>query len=150
MSKVSRSTWLDPYGNQCTRRSNGRLRVQTVNNEPSMTIQSEKDNCDINKIVAKFKSTGLMTNVVAVQATSGDFSDIVDYQTACNAVIAAEDAFSALPATIRKRFDNSPGQFLAFIDDANNRSEAISLGLIPKTQSDIPAKLDEGVQLDNS
>ena len=36
------------------KRKNGSIRVYTVNNEPSMTDQQVKDDCDVNFIVNKF------------------------------------------------------------------------------------------------
>lgn len=42
----------------------------------------------------------------------GDFLGVSDYQTALNQVIEAEEAFDALPAKVRARFDNQPVDFL--------------------------------------
>ena len=51
--------------------------------------------------------------------------------------MAADDAFMALPAAVRERFNNDPAELVDFVSDVNNRSEAIDLGLIPP-----PAKPD--------
>lgn len=131
--------FLDAAGNHCIRRSNGTLRVISANNQPSMTIQSEKDFCDINKIVSRFKTTGLMTNLAKGLPQQGDFTQVTDYHSALNQVIAAQDAFMALPAAVRKRFANDPGQLLSFVEDPQNRAEAIQLGLITSSQaSEVP------------
>lgn len=122
--------WLDHAGNRCTMRDNGTIEVTTLNEEPSMTIQSEKDSCDINKILSKFNKTGVMSNVSTAMPQQGDFTDVVDYQSALNQVIAAQESFMTLPAQLRKRFANDPGQLLSFLEDPENRSEAISLGLV--------------------
>ena len=44
------------------KRKNGSIRVYTVNNEPSMTDQQFKDDCDVNSIVNKFTKTGHLTH----------------------------------------------------------------------------------------
>lgn len=127
-------TFLDHAGNLCTVRENGTLRVTTVNELPSLTIQSEADSCDINKIVAKFKTTGLMTNLAKSLPRQGDFSEACDYHSAMNQVVAANEAFMTLPAALRKRFSNDPGQLLSFLENEDNRSEAIKLGLVKAPQ----------------
>lgn len=127
---VSGSTFYDRAGNFCLVRDNGTIEVTTVNNDPSLAVQSEKDSCDINKIVSKFKSTGVMTNVRTDQPLFGDFSDLVDIQTQRIRMQDAQEAFMTLPAQIRKRFSNDPVELINFLNDENNRPEAIKLGLI--------------------
>lgn len=126
--------WYDHAGNECYYRENGSLSVRTINKDRSRTIQSEKDVCDVNKIVAKFKTTGLMTNVRRDQPQFGDFSDVCDFQTAMIRTQEAEEAFMSLPALIRKRFSNDPAELLDFLGNEENRAEAISLGLIASPQ----------------
>lgn len=60
----------------------------------------------------------------------GDFLCVLDYQDALNQVMAAEEAFDALPAKLRARFDNEPAKLLSFCEDSVNRDEMIQLGLI--------------------
>lgn len=143
-------TWIDDAGNYCTVRENGTIRVATVNHEPSKTIQSEKDSCDINKILAKFKSTGLMTNVRQDKPLYGDFTNVVDYQTAVIQAQAAEESFMSLPAALRKRFNNDPGELIAFVENSENRSEAIKLGLIPNVENVESVKADDKKEADPS
>lgn len=133
-------TFKDLAGNLCTVRENGTLSVTTLNEEPSLTLQSEKDSCDINKILAKFKTTGLMTNVRQSPPINGDYSISFDYHSSMNQILAAQEAFAVLPPALRKRFDNDPGSLLSFLDDPANRAEAIQLGLLeaPPQDSQIP------------
>lgn len=95
--------------------------------EPSMTLQSDKDACDINIIVGRAEATGFAawTNSQAPQ-WGLDVSDVTDYKTARDFVMEAEAQFMQLPAKIRNRFDNDAGKFLAFIDDQS--PEAIEEG----------------------
>lgn len=132
-------SWIDDAGNLCTYRENGTIHVQTVNNEPTMTIQSERESCDINKIVAQHLRTGIMTNVRTSPLEYGDFNGTDDYATAQMRIQEADEAFMSLPAELRFRFKNDPAQLIEFLNDENNRAEAIELGLVaPPQDSQIP------------
>lgn len=93
---------------------------------------------DVNRLVARYQETGSFYDpIVSLKAAArkpmfGDFTNVPDYQTALNKVIEAQDLFSRLPSKTRDRFENDPQKLLAFLQDAANRDEAISLGLIPK------------------
>ena len=97
--------------------------------EPSLTQQHFKDETDINNILRQFNITGLLPEA-PLSPRYGDFTGIVDYHTALNAVIAAEDDFMALPAHLRARFQNDPENLINFLNDESNKDEAIQLGLI--------------------
>jgi phage internal scaffolding protein len=98
--------------------------------DKSLTKQSFAEEADINTIVRKFLQTGeLPTNVRL--PTYGDFTGLTDYHAAMNAVAQANEAFDQLPANIRTRFHNDPGEFVDFCSDDKNREEAIKLGLVP-------------------
>lgn len=97
----------------------------------SRTKQSFKEECDINTILKRFNVTGQLP-VQPLQPQYGDFSGVTDYQTALNAVIAAQEAFEALPAVLRNRFANDPAAFVDYCSDETNRAEMIELGLIVK------------------
>lgn len=96
---------------------------------PSMTKQSFKAQCDVNNILKKYQKTGLIEHVNQYQGDYHDLYDVVDYQTALNIVIEANDAFNSLPSSIRKKFNNSPQEFLAFVSDENNIDEMYELGI---------------------
>jgi len=102
---------------------------------PSLTKQSFKDECDINNILKKYRNTGLITHVQTARQGYGDFSSITDYQSAMNAVLAAQEAFLELPAEIRERFGNDPMTFVQFIDNPANVNAAVELGLKPKSDA---------------
>jgi phage internal scaffolding protein len=100
--------------------------------EPTMAQQHFKDECDINFVLKNFGIEGLTQN--RLEPRYGDFSDVVDYHSALNAVIAAEDGFMALSANIRTRFQNDPAQLIDFLENPANREEAESLGLVTKSE----------------
>lgn len=97
--------------------------------DPSLAQQHYKDECDINNILRQFNITGLLPQS-PLSPRYGDFTGIVDYQSALNAVIAAEDGFMTLPAETRAMFGNDPEQLINFLDNPENKDQAIKLGLI--------------------
>lgn len=108
--------------------------------DPSLAVQDQKDEVDINTIVERFGLTGKLPNDVPAPVYR-DFTVVSDYQTALNAVLAAQDAFMAMPANVRARFGNDPALFVDFCSDERNREEAVKLGLV------VPAKLDPPVKV---
>lgn len=97
--------------------------------DKSLAQQSMAEECDINTIVRRFGLTGqLPSSLVLPQYV--DYSNVVDFHSAMNAVARAGEAFDSLPADMRARFHNSPQEFLEFCADDKNRPEAIKLGLV--------------------
>lgn len=97
--------------------------------DPSLAQQHMKDECDINVLVERFGVTGSMP-VAPIEPSYGDFSGVSDYHTAMNKIKAAEEAFMALPAKIRAKFDHDPNALLNYLQNEENRDEAIQIGLI--------------------
>ena len=97
--------------------------------EPTLTQQHFKDETDINNILRQFNITGLLPES-PLSPRYGDFTGIVDYHSALNAVIAAQSDFDALPAQLRARFENDPENLINFLNDSSNYEEAVKLGLI--------------------
>jgi len=97
--------------------------------DATLAQQHFKDECDINNILRQFNITGLLPES-PLSPRYGDFTGISDYQTALNQVIAAENEFMGLPAQIRSRFDNDPAKLIEFLENSENKDEAIKLGLV--------------------
>lgn len=112
-----------------------RIRVRTVNDEPTMTQQQFKDEADINNIMRKYGADPVAFNALTRKGgVYADFSQLSDYHGMLQQVADAQDAFSALPAQIRSRFANDPGSLIAFLNDPKNHDEGVELGLYdPKT-----------------
>lgn len=96
--------------------------------EVSLTVQSERDNCDINKIIAKYEKTGILPRMKNLPEYL-DVSSAADYHAAQNVVAAAMSTFHGLPSEIRLKFDNDPAAFLAFCDDPKNGEHLLEMGL---------------------
>jgi len=105
----------------------------------SKTKQSFKDECDINRIMARYAATGTIDFVNKREAQFMDVSEI-DFQHAMEVVTTSRQAFMTLPAELRNRFNNDPGQLLGFLEDSSNMEEAVKLGLInkPKSAGELP------------
>ena len=126
MSKISRPFVRNPYNYDMAAVSQETgLKCE----DPSLAQQHMKDECDINIIVERFGVTGQLP-VVPLEPSYGDFSGVSDYHSALNAIRASEEAFMALPAKIRAKFDHDPNALLEFLQNETNRDGAIELGLI--------------------
>lgn len=97
--------------------------------DPSLTQQQFIEECDINTIVERFHLTGEVPQLTELPSF-GNFTGIFDFQSAQNAIRQANEQFMELPAKLRARFHNDPQEFLEFCSDADNRPEAVKLGLV--------------------
>jgi phage internal scaffolding protein len=101
--------------------------------DPSLAQQQFADETDINNIVNMYLKTGVLPDQ-PLSPKYGDFTGISDYKTALDRVIAADEEFMNLPANIRARFENDAANLIAFLDNEENRAEAIKLGLVEPTE----------------
>lgn len=97
-------------------------------NDQSLTQQQFKEESDINTIVNRFMKSGVLPTPVNMPQYM-DYEGVFDYQSAMNAVRAADEQFMRMDAKVRARFNNSPQEFLSFFADPANTDEAIRLGL---------------------
>lgn len=119
-------------------------RVQLICEDPSLTHQSFKAECDIRNIMKRYKKTGVLTHVTSMSPQYYDASVVPDYQEALNLIIQAQESFDSLPSELRKRFGNDPAQFLAFTSDENNLDEMRKLGLANPLPKVAEKPLEEG------
>lgn len=96
--------------------------------DKSLAQQHMADECDINKLVERFVVTG---EIPALEAPplQGDFTNAPTYQEALNLMVEANRSFMQMPAKIRSRFENDPGQFVNFCSEEANRDELRLMGL---------------------
>lgn len=115
---------------------------------PCNVEQQWKEQCDINRMVKQAIATG--------QLHHQEYDDVsfvkvptIDYQEAMNLQIRANDAFASLPAEVRKRFGNTPENYLDFIADENNIEEMYELGIAkrpPVEEPSLSSQVAEGVK----
>ncbi len=102
---------------------------QGFGDEKSLTVQSSREECDINLIVDRARR-GIMPSPSDRVGQYLDLGFVPDYHGMLLQVRAAQDMFGDLPARVRERFSNDVGALLAFVSDPANYAEAVSLGLI--------------------
>lgn len=110
---------------------------------PGKTQAQFKDECDINRIMKRYKNTGIPP-AARRGGVYGDFSNVGDYREALEKIQEAEEDFASLPSEVRSRFKNDPGRLIAFVSDPKNADEAVKLGLVApkvaeKTEKDVAA-----------
>jgi len=117
-----------------------RPRVYTPTDGVSRTKQSFKQECDINHLMESFTRTGVMTHLNEHKPHYG-FAPAIDFKKALDTVLEAETIFADLPSALRTKFSNDPGEFLAFVEDPDNRSEMALMGLLnPEATQEEAAK----------
>lgn len=120
------TVFRDMYGNRPER-------VATIPEKVGRTKQSFKDECDINVIMRRYEKSGVLPQGVGV-GSYADFSDVGTFHDAQNVLVKAQAQFDALPARVRNRFRNDPGEFLRFVSDKSNLDEARKLGLLKQEE----------------
>ena len=106
--------------------------------EKGKTRQSEKDSCDVNKIMERYEKTGIIPSAQE-DMFYADVSQVGDYRDALERVEMANEYFMRLPARIREKFDNEPAAFLDFCSDPANKGELQELGLIERDEEALEA-----------
>lgn len=120
------SRFVTPYG--------PKLRVSMdFTDQPSLTKQSFKNECDINVIMAQYLKTGVIDFAQKHAPRYGDATG-ADFQDAMLIVAESRSMFNDLPANLRNRFNNDPALFLDFVHDEANREEMAELGLLKPAQ----------------
>lgn len=108
------------------------------------TVQSLSEETDINKIMGKYRDTGIINHVNLQTPVYADFSNVQDYHTARNALLKAQEIFDSLPARVRARVENDPGKLIEFAENPDNAEELVELGLKnPITPRQEPASATE-------
>ena len=112
-----------------------RERVKLFFNKPSLTRQEFKAECDLGLLLKRFGRTPEGQQVLknargfAEGLRFDDVSCVPDFRAARDAVNAASASFMALPAIVRRRFNNDAAEFLDFVQNPANLDEARALGL---------------------
>lgn len=91
-------------------------RPETVQQEEreNRTVQSEADRCNINKIITRYRKTGVIdhTNNLPTQygvAVGDDFKTIMDKTR------KVQQSFESMPVEVRQRFNNDAAQFMDYV-----------------------------------
>lgn len=105
-------------------------RVTSEVSGTSRTKQSFQDDTNINVIVSRYRQSGVMPVINPREPKFGDFSNVGDYHSAMNRVVAAQELFDELPAKVRSAFRNDPAELIAAAMDPSKRELLGELGLL--------------------
>lgn len=95
----------------------------TINNEPTMTKQEFKDDCDPTKILQKYQRTGIIEHANQYEPVFGDQSSMT-YHEAKELTANSESMFQDLPSSVRKEFNHDVGAYLDYISNPDNVESA--------------------------
>lgn len=87
--------------------------------EKSMTVQSEKESCDVNIIMERFNRTGQVSHIVSAQPQFQDNTAVLPYEEALMTIEHAQSQFMSLPAQTRQYFGQDPKNFVRTILNPN-------------------------------
>lgn len=93
-------------------------RVQTVNEQESMTVQSDRNRAEIRHIVAQYERSGVLLGLRDVDLTFRDVTEFEDFTDLMRQTKVAEARFMELPAKVREVFRNDVHEWLDAAHDA--------------------------------
>lgn len=99
--------------------------------EPSKTRQEFADECDINTIMERYENGGAISHVNKAQPMYLDTTGYPDLQGAMDLFREAAVQFNALPAKVRREFDNDAQKFIDFAAEPENLERMREWGLAP-------------------
>lgn len=79
-----------------------------------ITEQSGKDQCDINKIIAKYPQRVIASKLAYDESNFQDVTGM-DFQNSLNLIKNVESSFMRLDPEIRSKFKNDPAEYLDFL-----------------------------------
>lgn len=99
-----------------------RPRVQTLNEEASKTVQSQRSRSEIKNILAKYEQTGVVEHLNSVDLQFRDVTEFEDFADLMRQSAAAKQAFMRLPSKLREVFGHDHHRWL----DAAHNPEALT------------------------
>lgn len=100
--------------------------------EPSLTRQEFAAECDINTIMDRYEKTGSISHVNRNLPMYMDVTALPDLRGSLELFRDASLAFAALPAKVRKEFDNDATKFVDYAQDPQNLAQMREWGLAPE------------------
>lgn len=108
--------------------------------EERMTKSEFAAECDINRIMAKYRKTGVLPDTSrAALARYMDVSDVPTFDVMHQMVEQARDAFAELPPEVRQEFNNDPVQFMTAVDSEKGVEKLRKAGLLNPPSTPSPA-----------
>ncbi len=120
--------------------SRGKPRVQTVNDDPSETIQSEAHLADINRILGAYSTVDMRDMLDETELVYADVSEFTDLADALNAAKLAEKQFLTLPSKVREVFDHDVAVWLDTAHDEDKRAALVEAGFLKGPEVEVDPK----------
>lgn len=105
-------------------------RYQIDCSKDGKTKQEFSKQCNINTIMSQAMK-GIMPNY-RQDENYIDTTGLQSYQEALYQVREAERQFNLMPAELRNKFDNNPQRMIDWVNQEENKAEAIELGMLPR------------------
>lgn len=122
---------------------NTRKRVQLHFEKPSMTEQTHKDSCDLNKIIKKFEETGQYTGKI-YQNGQYETAPIIDLKEALDLVNESRREFSELSPQNQAIFGNNSDNYAQFLTNYQETPESFYNEPEPITEPLVKESTKEG------
>lgn len=106
----------------------GKIVFDPVSDEPSLTDESFKQECDIDFIISNFVQRGI--NPPEHQVQYGKQFTSEDFVRSMETVAECKSAFEELPAIEKEKFNNSVTNFLDFVSNPENLRYSYEHGYI--------------------
>lgn len=128
---------VEPYEKGTPRTAIDVDRVQSFNDEPSMTKQALAEDLDVNNIIKRHDSTGVLAKATAFEGIYGDFDEL-DLREAIEKVNKANELFLQVPSNVRGIFENDAGAFIDYATDPANVKQMREWGLANPEPPPVP------------
>lgn len=122
---------------EITQRERGNLRVRTINEEPSKTVQHQVADSEIRHILSKYEQTGVLVGLRDVDLEFRDVSEFTDFSDLMRQSKESEAAFMRLPSKVREAFGHDHHQWLDAAHDGlteAQRAQLEKLGVLEAVQ----------------
>jgi len=83
------------------------------------TKQAFKDECNIQKIMARSDIAGTISHLEKFEGVYADYADF-DFHEQINKLTRGREIFDELPAEVRAEFNQSPMDFFEYVNDPKN------------------------------
>lgn len=116
--------------------------MQTRNEDPSLTVQSDRNRAEIRHILKRYRDTGIVDHLRQVDLQFRDVTEFQDYRDAMLHAKEAEAAFLRLPSKVRELFGHDHLRWLDVAHDEEKleelRPKLEQLGLLEPVE--VPAR----------
>lgn len=102
-------------------------RVRTVNDQESMTVQSDRNRADIKEILRRYQATGGLVDMRQVDLEYRDVGEFEDFADLMLQSKTAELEFMKLPSKVREVFNHDVAEWLDAAHDGFDQDQEAKL-----------------------